>query len=89
METFFSENSVGTIERSMCECDKEFATTVDEPDIDFQGYNTASCVPFPPENARFLKIGACCQAVNGRFTWYNTELRDCCAGGDVRPIGEC
>jgi hypothetical protein len=78
------------MERSICECDKEFASTVDRPDVNFQNFNLDACVPFPTSHSRLLKSGGCCfNDSSGLFTWYNQELRDCCATGDVRTIGEC
>ena len=37
---------MGTIERATCECDFEFVTTVDVPNVDFQNFNTQQCEPF-------------------------------------------
>ena len=63
------EDDLGTIERAICECDFEFVSTVDVPNVSFQDFNTQQCVPFS-NMGRSSAVGACCLAPTGMYSWY-------------------
>jgi len=85
---YFSVNFIGSIERSICECDHKLALTLKEyeaPDKKYQDYPLKNCVQ---KNNGPNELPSCCLSTEGLFHFYFGDKR-CCENGGVFPIGEC
>lgn len=82
-------NEMGTIERSVCECDFQLSNRLVEherPDPQYQQYASALC---RTTHFRETPEGpACCASSEGWYSFYYTSL-NCCEDGRIREIGTC
>ena len=85
----FLVDKVGSCQRQMCECDRNFAISLGQvqPNEDFFAPKLDTDLycrkAFPNGN------GSCCQSPSGLFTWYNSNQHDCCSSGNIAEIGTC
>ena len=87
--SLFLVDKVGSCQRQMCECDRNFAISLGQvqPNEDFFAPKLDTDLycrkAFPNGN------GSCCQSPSGLFTWYNSNQHDCCSSGNIAEIGSC
>ena len=83
------ENDIGTLERSICECDKKLADTLKNFTIrpKYQNYKDTKCVR---RNAtEYPEDPHCCGDHDGFYKMYFASKNCCEEDGEIRKIGEC
>ena len=86
----FSVNDVGTIKRSICECDHQLAQTLKDfvaPNEKYQEYSITKC----QKQGRSMpnQYPSCCESTEGFFQFYFGSRSCCEQGGAILSVGEC
>jgi hypothetical protein len=79
-------DNIGTIKRSICECDSKFADTLlplIKPDSKYEEYKECAFVPRNLET-----VPSCCADSKGLFKLHNGEKSCCDASGSIMSIGK-
>lgn len=83
------KDPVGTCERSICECDLQFAIASGEVAADWDnkkwGYNQDKCEK--QQGGNF--VGECCFNQDGLATWFNANKQCCSDDGALYELGTC